>query len=164
VFHHVSFNARDPGQVANALAQMLGARAIRAPQPPFPAGSWFVLFGDSQGSLIEVLPWGKTLDPDVAGGMRDDPEMRAYHGTHLLLQTSERADTVLSVAKLHSWRALPASAGLFSFTKVWVEGTFLVEIMTRDQAREYVAAFGREGLSSIDSKLRGLEAALTGQA
>jgi hypothetical protein len=160
VLHHVSFNAREPAIAANALAQMLGARALRAPQPPFPAGSWFVVYGDAQGSLLEVLPWGKALDPEASGGMRDDPAMRQYHGTHVLLQTSRTPEDILSIAKAHGWRALPASAGLFSFTKVWIEGTFLVEIMTPEQARDYVKTFNHEGLTTLDAKLRGIEAAL----
>lgn len=89
--------------------------------------------------------------------------MRAYQGTQLLLQTAETTDTILAVARLHGWRTLAASAGFFSFTKVWVEGTFLVEIMTAEQAREYVATFSREGLMSLDGKLRGVEAALAGR-
>jgi hypothetical protein len=138
---------------------MLGAHAIRAPQPPFPEGSWFVVYDDAHGTLIELLPWGKTLDPDVPG-MRDDPEMRPYHGTHVLLQTSQTANTVLSVARLLGWRAIPATTGFFSFTKVWVEGTFLVEIMTAEQAQEYVAAITCGGLAGLDARLRGMEAAL----
>lgn len=161
MLHHVSFNVRrEPRQVAHRLAQILGAHAIRAPHPPFPQGSWFVVFGDSQGTLIEILPWGKVLDPEVAG-MGDDPEMRPHHGTHVLLQTSRSAEEVLSMAKAHGWRAGLASAGLFSFIKVWVDHTFLVEVMPPEQANEYKQVFNREGLMTLDAKLRQIEAAIT---
>jgi catechol 2,3-dioxygenase-like lactoylglutathione lyase family enzyme len=152
VIHHVSFNARDPEQVARGLAQLLGARAVRAPQPPFPLGSWFIAYGDEQGTLIEVLPWSRTLDPEVSNGLGHDPDMRVHTGTHLAVQ---------GIARLHGWRTLPASAGFFSFTKVWIEGTFLVEIMTAEQAKEYVATFSRSGIGALDGKLRWIESALT---
>jgi hypothetical protein len=161
VIHHVSFNARDPEQVARGLAQLLGARAVRAPQPPFPLGSWFIAYGDEQGTLIEVLPWSRTLDPEVSNGLGHDPDMRVHTGTHLLLQTSLSTEAVQGIARLHGWRTLPASAGFFSFTKVWIEGTFLVEIMTAEQAKEYVATFSRSGIGALDGKLRWIESALT---
>jgi hypothetical protein len=160
VLHHVSFNAREPRRVAERLAQILGAHAVRAPQPPFPEGAWFVVYGDSQGTLIEVLPWGKVLDPDVAGGTRDDPDMRPRHGTHVLLGTSRSVDDVLAMAKVYGWRASLANAGLFSFVKVWVDDTFLVEVLTPLQAGDYVAAFNRTGLMTLDQKLRHLEASI----
>jgi hypothetical protein len=158
VLHHVSFNAREPRRVAERLAQILGAHPIRAPQPPFPDGAWFVVYGDPQGTLIEILPWGKVLDPDAPGGMRDDPDMRSRHGTHVLLGSSRSVDEVLSMAKALGWRASLTSAGLFSFVKVWVDDTFLVEVLTRQQAHDYVTTFNREGLMTLDGKLRNLEA------
>src|SRR5262245_58099359 len=105
MLHHSSFNARNPELVASVLAEMLGVDAIAAPAPPFPAGAWFVVFGDAQGSLIEVLPWGKTLDPD-ARGMCDDLGMRQRSGSHLLTQTTRSTETVLALAQAHDWRAL----------------------------------------------------------
>ena len=161
MIHHVSFNARDPAIVATGLARMLGARALRAPQPPFPTGSWFVVYGDEQGTLIEVLPWSRTIDPSVSNGLGQDPQMREYSGTHLLLQTSQTTEAVLEIAREHAWRTVAASAGFFSFTKVWIEGTFLVEIMTSEQAKEYVATFSRSGLGALDGKLRWIESALS---
>jgi hypothetical protein len=160
VLHHVSFNAREPRQVAQRLAQILGAHAIRAPHPPFPEGSWFVVYGNAQGTLIEVLPWGKIQHPQSHGGLRDDPEMRPHSGTHVLLGTSRSADEVLSMAHAHGWRAGVASAGLFSFIKVWVDDTFLVEVLTPEQTRDYVMAFNQDGLMTLDLRLRQIEAAI----
>ena len=55
----------------------------------------------------------------------------------------------------------PASAGFFSFTKVWIEGAFLIEIMTAEQAKEYVATFSRSRIGALDGKLRWIESALS---
>jgi hypothetical protein len=161
MLHHFSFNARNPHLAASVLADMLGVQAVAAPTPPFPTGAWFVVFGDMQGSLIEVLPWGKTLDPDTRG-MCDDLGMRSRSGSHLLTRTTRSAADVLTIARAHDWRASPASAGLFDFTKVWVENTFLIEIMTTDQARDYVRAFGSPGIATLDARLRALEIQVSG--
>ena len=158
MLHHISFNARrEPRQVAQRLAQILGAHAVRAPQPPFPEGSWFVVYGDAQGTLIEVLPWGKIQHPEAKGELHDDPEMRPHNGTHVLLSSSRSVDEVLSLAKAHGWRAALTSAGLFSFIKVWVDDVFLVEVMTPEQTRDYVTSFNRDGLLTLDLRLRQIE-------
>jgi hypothetical protein len=160
MLHHVSFNAHNPQLVAHVLAEMLGVKAIRAAAPPFPDGTWFVVYGDAQGSLIEVLPWNSVLDPDAPGGSRDDLAMRERTGNHVLLRTHRTIEAIVSIAAIHGWRATLTDAGFFKFIKVWVEDTFLVEMMTPEQATEYIATFGSEGLATLDGKLRELEAAL----
>ena len=72
MLHHVSFNARDPKNVARVLAEMLAGTIVRAPSPPFPIGSWFVCYGDSSGSFLEILPWSTVLDPDMKFGFSVD--------------------------------------------------------------------------------------------
>jgi len=52
-----------------------------------------------------------------------------------------------------------ADAGLFPFTKVWIGGRFLVELMSPEQAVAYTAAFGRKGIATLDGRLRDVERA-----
>jgi hypothetical protein len=160
MLHHVSFNVRDPGAVAPVLAELLGAAALRAPSPPFPAGAWFVCCGDECGTLIEVMPWGEVRDPGTPGGAGHDPAMRPHSGAHILAGTPHAVEAVLAVAARAGWRAELASAGLFSFVKVWVENAVLVELLTPEQAPAYREAFNARGLTTLDAKLRDLEAAL----
>jgi hypothetical protein len=159
MIHHVSFNARDPERVAAAVAHLVGGTALRAPVPPFPAGSWFVCDGDDAGTMLEIFPWGAVRDPD-ARGVGSDPAMRPRTGTHLMVGTPLDADAVAALAAREGWAARPGNAGLFRFTEVWVENAFLLELMTPDQQRDYVAAFGRAGLPALDATLRRLEAEL----
>jgi hypothetical protein len=73
---HTSFNAHAPEFAARTLAGLLGATAIRAPAPPFPEASWFVCVGNSDGSLIEILPWGATREPATKSTIGHDAAMR----------------------------------------------------------------------------------------
>jgi hypothetical protein len=159
LLHHVSFNARDPERVASVLAEMLGARALRAPAPPFPRAAWFVCCGDEAGTLIEVMPWGETRDAGSPRGVGYDADMRGTSGSHVLMSTTQRADTIFRLAELEDWRVENADAGLFKFIKVWVENAFLVELMTPEMTEAYCAAFGGEA-AEIDANLRQLETAI----
>lgn len=164
MLHHASINAREPDKVGRVLAEMLDAVAIRAPAPPFPADSWLVCFGDDHGSLIEVMPWGAVREPASAGGVGHDGGMRRHSGSHLLVTTPRSPEHVLAIAAREEWQAESGSAGLFHFTKVWIENTFLFEIMTPEQASAYAAAFNAEGLATLDHKLRQIERALSKRA
>lgn len=164
MINHASFNVREPDKVARALAEMLGATAIRAPTPPFPATSWLVCCGDDRGSLIEVMPWGAIRTPVSPSGVGQDAEMRPYSGTHLLVTSQLSVEVVLAAAKQEGWNAEPGTAGLFQFTKVWVENALLIEVMTPEQATAYAATFNAEGLKTLDAKLRRIEKELSQKA
>lgn len=157
MLHHMSFNVRSPETVARALAEMVGGTTVRAPSPPFPRGAWFVAYGDPNGSLIELLPWGWVLDPQAPGGMADDPEMRPRSGAHVLASTPRATDAVLAVAARHGWAAPPVDAGLFRLIKVWIENAVLFELLPPDRLAAYREVFGAAGLPSLDGKLRALE-------
>lgn len=159
MIHHVSFSARNPEIAARGIAQLLDCQALRAPCPPFPDGSWFVCLGDAFGTLLEVLPWGHVQDKE-GGAKRVDELMRDRSSTHLLMQTPLSTTRIEAIAKEQGWECQSASAGFFDFTKVWVEGVFLIELMTPEQALGYVANFGTRGIAGLDGKLRGLEAVM----
>jgi hypothetical protein len=160
MLHHISFSARQPEIVAKGVAKLLDCTALRAPCPPFPTGSWFVCLGDAFGTLLEVLPWGHVQDKERGGVKSVDDLMRDQSSTHILIQTPRSTSQVETIANEEGWDCLPASAGFFDFTKVWVEGTFLIEIMTPEQATSYTANFGTKGMPDLDSKLRELERAM----
>jgi hypothetical protein len=160
MLHHISFNARDPERTATVISQMLNASLLRAPTPPFPAGSWFVCLGDDHGTLLEVVPWGEVRDPD-SRGMTLDSDMRPLTGSHVLLSAAVQPDRVLALAHEAGWRAEPGSAGLFEFIKIWIENAYLIELMTPSQAAMYKATFSSAGLNTLDAKLRAIETALT---
>jgi hypothetical protein len=111
MLHHASFNVRDPAAVAQVLADMLAATAIRAPSPPFPPNAWFVLYGDEAGSFVEILPWGAVLTPDARFGVGEDLGMRPYAGSHVLLSTPHDEEKVRTLAEDAGWLVQMGDAG-----------------------------------------------------
>jgi len=160
MLHHFSFNAHEPRRTAEALSDLLGARALAAPAPPFPSEAWFVCLGDANGTLIEVMPWGETRDAEGRNGVGYDPKMRATSGSHILIGTPLSAADAMARATHYGWRAEPASAGLFKFVKVWVENSFLVELLPPEWRDDYLATFGDVGIDRLDGKLREIERAM----
>jgi len=157
MLHHVSFNARHPAAVAKVLAEMLAATALRAPSPPFPHDSWFVLYGDEAGSFIEILPWGAVLMPQTRFGIGEDAGMRPYAGSHVLLSTPLSEEQVKALAESEGWLVQLVDARLFTVLKVWIDKTTLVELLTPAMRSAYVETFDRQGLASLNGKLRALE-------
>jgi hypothetical protein len=158
VLHHISFTASDPHHVARSLAEMLDAAIVRAPSPPFPAGSWFVCYGDSNGSFLEILPWGTVLDPGAKFGFGHDDNTRPRSGAHVLLSTPLSVENIRAVAEREGWRFELVDARLFKVVKVWVENAALVELLPPELMPAYTRTFGTAGLPSLDAKLRALEA------
>lgn len=157
MLHHASFCVRDPGLVAEVLAEMLAATALRAPAPPFPPNSWFVLYGDEAGSFVEILPWQTVLTPDSRFGIAQDDAMRPYSGAHVLLGTPRSEAELEVLAAHHGWPTQRVDARLFKVLKLWIEKTVLVEFLTPDARQAYLDTFGGIGIADLDGKLRRLE-------
>ncbi|MGE0241600.1 MAG: hypothetical protein AB7F09_16985 [Parvibaculaceae bacterium] len=157
MLHHASFNVRHPASVAGILAEMLVATALRAPSPPFPPDSWFVLYGDEAGSFIEILPWGAILMPEARFGVGQDGAMRPHAGSHVLLSTPRSEDEIRALAESQGWLVQLVDARLFTVLKVWIDNTTLIELLTPAMRSAYVRTFGSQGLASLDGKLRALE-------
>lgn len=160
MLHHMSFNAADPEDTARTLAGMLAATAVRAPTPPFPAGSWFVCAGDARGSYLEIIPWGHVFDPEAPFSLGRDPAMRPHGGAHVLCATPLPVPEIQALAARRGWRSEVVDTGLFRILKVWTADGFLVEMLPPEFAAAYRAAFDAEGLPHLDATLRQLETAL----
>lgn len=164
MLYHASFNVRWPANVAQVLAEMLAATAIRAPSPPFPQASWFVLYGDEAGSFIELLPWGAVLTPETRFGIGQDDVMRPYAGSHVLLSTPRTEDEIRLLAARQGWKVELVDARLFKVLKVWIDDAILIELLTPAMVPAYVETFGALGLPALDGKLRDLEKPPASQA
>jgi hypothetical protein len=157
MLHHVSFNARNPEVAAKGIAKLVQGTALQAPCPPFPTGSWFVCLGDEHGSFLEVLAWGHVQDPAGSVAQSVDNQMRERTGTHVLLQTPLSVAQIRQLAQEQGWSHSAVDTGLFEITRVWVEGSFLIELMTAEQSKSYKANFGTQGMPTLNAKLREME-------
>ncbi len=159
---HFSLAARDPERAASVLAELLGATVIRSPSPPFPRGASYVCLGDDRGTMVEVLPAGHALVPGPGASPRvsaiPPPPASASHA--LLLAAVDRA-TIEAVAAREGWPCGFVDTGLFQVLALWIDGTQLVELVTKELLPSYVKTFGAAGVKTLDAELRAVEAHLT---
>lgn len=160
MIHHASFGVREPQRVARVLAGLMHATPVRAPTPPFPSGAWLIVAGDAHGSFIEILPATSVFDPEAPLGIRQRPAAFEPAGTHVLVSAEVTSETIRAAAEREGWRAEEVETGLFRVIKLWIDGNILVEFLAKEERERYVEAFGAAGMSSLNGKLRDLEAKL----
>lgn len=139
MIHHLSIAAREPQKAAEALAELMGGKAV--PFPPNP-GSFFALQLDDHGSGVEVYPAGTHLEPggDEGGGfVRDPAPRRGFGATHFALSVQTDAKTVEKIAERVGWHCVTCNRGPFHVIEVWVENDTMVEVLPPEYAAEYLA-------------------------
>lgn len=152
MINHISIAVNEPERVANFLAEIWDGLVF--PFPPAP-NSFFVLANDGKGSAVEVTPAGTVLVPGE--GLPDEDDLNAateefeakfvrsdlvprYVATHLNISSKKGIDEIREIAKREGWRVLVCNRGegLFQLVEVWVENTFMLEVMTPEQTQRYV--------------------------
>lgn len=152
MINHISIAVNEPERVANFLAEVWDG--IVMPFPPAP-GAFFVLANDGKGTAVEVMPAGTVMMPGE--GLPDENDLEAatedfeaqfvksefvprYVATHLNVNTKKSIDEIREIAKREGWRVLVANRdrGFFQLIEVWVENTFMLEVMTPEQTARYV--------------------------
>jgi hypothetical protein len=151
MLNHISIAVYDPKKVADVLAELWGGMVI--PFPPAP-DSFIVLANDGKGSAVEVTPAGTVLVPgeglppdDDITAATEDFEARfvksdfvpKYVATHLNISTEKSIDEIKAIGKREGWRTLVANRdrGLFQLVELWIEDTFMLEVMTPEQTARY---------------------------
>lgn len=151
MINHISIAVNEPEKVANFIAGIWNG--IVLPFPPAP-NSFIVLANDGKGSAVEVTPAGTVLIPGE--GLPDENDLNAktekheahfvksdfvprYVATHLNISTEKSIDEIRTLAKSEDWRVLVCNRdeGLFQLVEVWIENTFMLEIMTPEQTARY---------------------------
>lgn len=152
MINHISIAVNEPERVANFLATVWDGLVF--PFPPAP-GSFFVLANDGKGTAVEVTPAGTVLVPGE--GLPDENDLSAsteefegkfvkseivprYVATHLNINTKKTIEDIRELAKAEDWRVFVANRGegLFQLVEIWIENTFMLEVMTPEQTERYV--------------------------
>ena len=152
MINHISIAVNEPERVANALAEIWDGMVF--PFPPAP-GSFFVLANDGRGTAVEITPAGTVLVPGE--GLPDDNDLEAateefeakfvqsdfrptYVATHLNISAKKSIEEIREIARREGWRVLVCNRGegLFQLVEVWIENTFMLEVMTPEQTARYV--------------------------
>ena len=143
MIHHVSIPARDPRHVAAVLAELLGGTVTGF--GPY-RGSYVVWVGDDLGTAIETYPTGTELLPDTGSGQanfRHRDSGSPYSATHVALSTERSEEEILACAEREGWRAIRLPRGPNDVIEFWIENTVMLELMTQQMARDYVAGVRR---------------------
>jgi len=152
MINHISIAANDPKRVADFLAEIWDG--IVYPFPPAP-GSYFVIANDGRGTAVEITPSGTVLVPGE--GLPDENDLNAateeyegkfvhsdfvprYVATHLNINTKKSIEEIREIAQREGWRVLVCNRGegLFQLVEVWIENTFMLEVMTPEQTARYI--------------------------
>ena len=152
MINHISIAVNEPERVANVLAELWDGMVF--PFPPAP-DSYFVVANDGKGTAVEVTPAGTVIVPGEGQPAEDDLNAKTeefearfvksdfvprYVATHLNINTKKGIDEIRAIANREGWRVLVANRGegLFQLVEVWVEDTFMLEVMTPEQTERYV--------------------------
>ena len=152
MINHISIAVNEPERIANFIAEIWDGMVF--PFPPAP-DSFFVIANDGKGTAVELMPAGTVIIPGEGLPSEDDlsgptEEFEAkfvksdfvprYVATHLNISTKKTIEQIRELADREGWRVLVCNRGegLFQLVEVWVENTFMLEVMTQEQTARYV--------------------------
>ena len=141
MIHHLSIAAKDPQHVAGVIAELWRGQAM--PFPPVAVGSWVAVAFDERNTLIEVYPFGAELRP--ADGDADavavmNPQASAFTASHAAIASPLEQAEVLAIAEREGWQAkYRKRGGQFGVIELWLENSTMIEVLTPEMQREYLA-------------------------
>ena len=151
---HASIPADDPKRAAEVLADIMGGEAL-----PFPlagADSWMAWSGDGSVELeLSRRGLAVTCGKEQAE-WKPDGVARRLSEVHLALCVDRPAAEVQAIAKKAGWpaRHCDRGGGFFSLTEVWVEGTFMIEVLDPAQTRRYREVMTRDGWKRLLTQMQ----------
>jgi len=134
---HASFPARNPQRAAEAVARLWRGKSF--PFPVFP-DAYIAIEGDKFGSSIEFMPAGRVLVPGGEEVVSEAQRPADPSETHLAISTPLTEDEVHALAAEYGWQVRTCWRGetLFRVIELWVDNTFLIEVLTPEMQKEYV--------------------------
>jgi hypothetical protein len=137
MIHHISIAAQNPLLVSQVLAELLQGTSI--PFPGYP-DSYVALALDSQGTMIEVHPFGTALFPgDVANEashLRQNPASSHYYANHTAISVPISTAQIQAIATREGWRMVQCHRGdYFDIIEFWLENQLLIELLPPELVR-----------------------------
>jgi hypothetical protein len=143
MIHHPSLPASDPQHVAEVLVELFDGLLTRF--GPYP-GSWIAWACDDVGAAIEVYPVGTEMYPPQGPGQaqfRHDPGASGFTATHATVSVQRSAEEIHHLAEREGWRAERLSRGPHEVIELWIENRVMLELMTPEMTRDYLASAPR---------------------
>jgi hypothetical protein len=155
MIHHISIAAHNPLLVSQVLAEVL--QGTSAPFPGYP-DSYVALALDSQGTMIEVHPFGTALFPgneaDEGGHLRPNPTSSQYSANHTAISVPVSAAQIQAIADREDWRMVQCRRGddYFDVIEFWVENQLLIELLPPEIIERYLTFMEPRSLQEIARK------------
>lgn len=132
---HVSIPADDCRAAAGVLAEIMDGQAV--PFPPGGPDAWMAWAGD--GSVeIEVTPRGSYMAAGPSEVVWCEGPAQRSSETHVALCVDRPAADVLEIARNAGWTARVCDrAGFFHVVELWVENSYLIEVLDPAFTSEY---------------------------
>ena len=143
MIRHLSVPARDTRRVAEVLVEIFDG--LLTGFGPY-GDSWIAWAGDDAGSAIEVYPVGTEMYPPAGPGQaqfRHSNTASANTATHAAVSVSRTASELFAIAAREGWRAGHQSRGTFEVIEFWIENAVMLELLTPEMTRQYLAASPR---------------------
>ena len=140
MIHHISIEADDPMKVATVLAKLMGGKAREG----FPfADSCGAFAGDAHGTMIECWKRGRVVGiPESGAGtfeLMKTETRQAYQAFHTALSVELDDAEIMAIAKHAGWQTAVRGNGPFSVVEVWIENRLLLEVLSPEQTKRYLA-------------------------
>jgi hypothetical protein len=134
---HASIPADDPKAAAHVLAEMMAGEAL--PFPPGGSDAWMAWSGDGAISLEVIRRGNLNTYGAEEGGWQPAESAERRSEVHLAICTSRPASEIIAIAGRAGWpaRHCARGGGFFELTEVWVDGTFMIELLDPAQAARY---------------------------
>ncbi len=149
---HVSIPAKNPKEVALLLGALTSSRVFHF---PVVEGAYIVVAEDNSGMAVEVYPAGMTHHPGqgVAPEVSGPPQIKTQpwedqiymesagnplSSHHMAITTVLSEEEVVALGKQYGFRSLVCDrAGVFKLVEVWIDNTYLVEVLVSKEAERY---------------------------
>ncbi len=139
MIHHLSVSAADPQGAAEFFADLMSGVVVDFPPNP---GSYMVFKADGRGTAIEIYPAGSVMEPNGEPGaifVRQPEGADRRSPTHFALSVDLAQDEILARAATRGWDAFVCDrGGHFRVVEVWIENTWLVEVLPPAFSTEYL--------------------------
>lgn len=152
MIHHISIAAHHPLHVSQVLAEVLQGTSI--PFPGYP-GSYVALALDSQGTMIEVHPFGTALFPgdaaNEASHLRPNPASSRYSANHTAISVPLSTAQIKAIAEREGWRMVLCQRGddYFDVIEFWLENQLLIELLSPELVTQYLTFMEPRSLQAL---------------
>jgi hypothetical protein len=149
---HASYPSRDPERAAEVVARLWRGKSF--PFPVFP-GSFIAMEGDKFGTAIEFVPAGRVMIPGKDEAESEVQRNGAPSETHLAISSPLTEDEVHQVARENGWLARTCWRGetLFRVIELWIDNTFLIEVLTPEMQQEYLRFMTPDNYAAFLAKM-----------